>query len=140
MISAAGVIDHEAQYGDDDYLCYADHRSDLSWLRALTLLEDSADNQLLITFHKTVSCTISSHSGPHWVWLTAGSCSLGGASASSPPHPPTNWFVENSASHSSQLSLAGDPWRVDILQVCMKIRIFESLYELFEKMHISSVS
>ena len=25
-ISAAGVIDHEAQYGDDDYLCYADHR------------------------------------------------------------------------------------------------------------------
>ena len=28
MISAAGVIDHEAQYGDDDYLCYADHRSD----------------------------------------------------------------------------------------------------------------
>ena len=28
MISPAGVIDHEAQYGDDDYLCYADHRSD----------------------------------------------------------------------------------------------------------------
>ena len=82
IVSSAGVIDHEAQYGDDDYLCYADH----------------------------------SHSGPHWVWLTAGSCNLGGTSASSPPNPPPNWFVENSASHSSQLSLCGDPWRVDILQ------------------------
>lgn len=30
-MSAAGVIDHEAQYGDDDYLCYAaDHRSGYS--------------------------------------------------------------------------------------------------------------
>ena len=53
MISAAGVIDHEAQYGDDDYLCYADHRSDLSWFRALTLLEDSADNESTNTFTKT---------------------------------------------------------------------------------------
>ena len=104
MISAAGVIDHEAQYGDDDYLCYADHRSD-------NLKTDTKSLS-----HRTVSHAFYSHSGPHWVWLTAGSCILGGASASSPPNPPPNWFVENSASHSSQLSLAGDPWRVDILQ------------------------
>ena len=39
-MSAAGVIDHEAQYGDDDYLCYADHRSD--YLNAVTILKGCA--------------------------------------------------------------------------------------------------
>jgi hypothetical protein len=78
-ISAAGLIDHEAQYGDDDYMYYSESRP----------------------------------SGPHWVWLTAGSCKLCSLTA---PNPPSNWFMEN-ASTSSQLSLAGEPWRVEILQV-----------------------
>ena len=39
-MSAAGVIDHEAQYGDDDYLCYADHRSD--YINAVTILKGCA--------------------------------------------------------------------------------------------------
>ncbi len=78
------MIDHEAQYGDDDYLsCYGDR-------------------------------------GPHWVWITAGTLRLsssGGAVAA--PAPPGGWFADangGNGSMSSQLSLAGEPWRVEILQ------------------------
>jgi hypothetical protein len=78
-ISAAGVIDHEAQYGNFNY----------------------------------TYCGESRPSGPHWVGLTAGSCKLCSLTT---PNPPSNWFMEN-ASTSSQLSLAGEPWRVEILQV-----------------------
>eukprot|EP00095_Tigriopus_kingsejongensis_P005868 maker-scaffold38_size502422-snap-gene-2.18 protein:Tk05868 transcript:maker-scaffold38_size502422-snap-gene-2.18-mRNA-1 annotation:"tectonin beta-propeller repeat-containing protein" len=44
---------------------------------------------------------------PHWVWIAAGGCKLDGS-------PPGSWFVETFA--SSESNLAGEPWRVDILQ------------------------
>lgn len=52
-------------------------------------------------------------SGPQWVWLTLGSCKL------DPNHLPGAWLTEQT---SSQLSLAGEAWRVNILQVMEKIR------------------
>ena len=55
-MSAAGVIDHEAQYGDDDYLCYADHRSD--YINAVTILKGCASrfgpNADLVYGHRVV--------------------------------------------------------------------------------------
>ena len=44
-----------------------------------------------------------------WVWLTAGSCCL------DPNQLPNHWFADSSA-NQSQLSLAGEPWRVQALQ------------------------
>ena len=49
-------------------------------------------------------------SQPHWMWIAAGSCRI------DPLQPPASWFVTQEAV-SSQLSLAGEPWRVNILQV-----------------------
>ena len=49
-------------------------------------------------------------SQPHWMWIAAGSCRI------DPLQPPASWFVTPEAV-SSQLSLAGEPWRVNILQV-----------------------
>jgi hypothetical protein len=47
---------------------------------------------------------------PHWMWIAAGSCKI------DPAQPPSAWFVTPELA-SSQLSLAGEPWRVNILQV-----------------------
>ena len=48
------------------------------------------------------------HAGPQWVWLTMGACKL------DPSHLPGSWFVETI---SSQQSLSGEAWRMNILQV-----------------------
>ncbi|XP_059099157.1 tectonin beta-propeller repeat-containing protein-like isoform X1 [Tigriopus californicus] len=45
---------------------------------------------------------------PHWVWITAGSCKM-------EQGPPKSWLVD-AAVASSELSLAGESWRVNILQ------------------------
>ena len=50
------------------------------------------------------------YSGPQWVWLTMGACKL------DPSHLPASWFVENI---SSQQSLSGEAWRMNILQVIL---------------------
>ena len=50
------------------------------------------------------------YSGPQWVWLTMGACKL------DPSHLPAAWFVENV---SSQQSLSGEAWRMNILQVIL---------------------
>ena len=54
-------------------------------------------------------------SQPHWMWIAAGSCRI------DPLQPPASWFVTQEAV-SSQLSLAGEPWRVNILQVAPRDR------------------
>ena len=46
--------------------------------------------------------------GPQWVWLTMGACKL------DPSYLPASWFIENI---SSQQSLSGEAWRMNILQV-----------------------
>ena len=51
------------------------------------------------------------YSGPQWVWLTMGACKL------DPSHLPAAWFVENV---SSQQSLSGEAWRMNILQVILE--------------------
>ena len=53
------------------------------------------------------------YSGPQWVWLTMGACKV------DPSHLPASWFVENV---SSQQSLSGEAWRMNILQVIFFIR------------------
>lgn len=46
---------------------------------------------------------------PHWVWITAGSCKMDQG-------PPKSWLMDTAVG-SSESSLAGESWRVNILQV-----------------------
>lgn len=46
-----------------------------------------------------------------WLWVSAGACKIDPASG-----PPSSWFKETSNA-TSRLSLTGEPWRIDILQV-----------------------
>ena len=55
-------------------------------------------------------CASYETSLPHWMWIAAGSCRI------DPAQPPAAWFATPELA-SSQLSLIGEPWRVNILQV-----------------------
>lgn len=52
---------------------------------------------------------VAVEAGPQWVWVTGGSCRINPLLG-----PPSSWFSENSGSRQS---LAGEPWRIKILQV-----------------------